>query len=110
MAEAATEALTHLNLHIACIVQPTIPPKIVLSFLSQKEKWSKILHNFHSNLHSEKSITPCNGLLTTNDIHHLVLRLFHHKLIKTVKPNLRHTTSHTTTPQLTILKLRQFHK
>jgi hypothetical protein len=46
------------------VVKSTIAPKIVPSSFSQKEKWSKILHSLRSNLHSEKSTTPCNGLLT----------------------------------------------
>jgi hypothetical protein len=106
------EVLTQLILHIACTmaVQPTTAPKISLSFLSQKENWTKIPHNLRSNPHPKKSITPCNGFLTTNDIPHLILRLFHHRLIKIAKPNLRHTTNHTTMPQPTILNLHQLHK
>jgi hypothetical protein len=78
-AEVATDALTHSNLRTSCtmVVKPTIAPKIAPSFLSQKEKWSKIPQSHRSNPHSEKSTTPCNGLLTTSNILHPILRFFH---------------------------------
>jgi hypothetical protein len=107
-AEVAAEALTHTNLYTACttVAKPTIAPKIAPFSLSQKEKWNKLLHSLHGNPHPEKSTTPCNGLPTSSNITHPILRLFHHRFIKTVKLNLLHTTNPTITPQPTILNLR----
>jgi hypothetical protein len=89
-AEAIAEGLTHSNLHTACImaVQPTTIPKIATSFWSRKRKWIKILHNLRINPHPEKSITLCNGLLTTSNIPNPTLCIFCHKPIKTTKSNL----------------------
>jgi hypothetical protein len=105
------EALTQLDPCIACfiVVKPTTATKIAPSSWNRREKWSKTPHNLRSNQHLDKSTTPCNGLLTTNNTVHHILHFFHRKLIKTAKPNLWHT-NHTITPQPTIDNLRQFHK
>jgi hypothetical protein len=88
-------------------MKPTTTPKIAPFSLSQKEKWSKTYQNsLSNNPHPEKSTTPCNRLLTTSKIPDPIIRFFHHKLTKTTKPNLRHTTNPTITPQPTILNHR----
>jgi hypothetical protein len=112
VAEVAAKALTHSNLHTTCsmAVKPTTAPKIAPTSLSQKEKWSKISHNLHSNPHPEKSITPCTRLLTTSNTIHPILQLFHRKLTKTAKHNLYHTTNPTIMPQPIILNLCQLHR
>jgi hypothetical protein len=100
-AEIVAKGLTHSNLRTACTmaVKPTTALKIAPSSLSQKEKWSKITQSLHNNPHPEKSTTPCNGLLTTNNILHPILRFFHRNPTRTTKPNLWHTTNPTITPQ-----------
>jgi hypothetical protein len=80
-------------------VKPTIAPKIAPSSLSQKEKWSKIPQSRRSNPHSEKSTTPCNGLLTTSNILHPILRFFHCNPTRTPKSNIWHTINPTIMPQ-----------
>jgi hypothetical protein len=43
------------------VAKLTTAPKSASFSWNQREKWSKILQNLHSNQHLEKLITPCNG-------------------------------------------------
>jgi hypothetical protein len=79
-------------------------------YLETKKKMERDSTHLRTNPRPEKSITPCNGHLTTRNIPHPTLRIFHHKLIITIEPNPQHSTSHTTTPQSTILNLHQLYR
>jgi hypothetical protein len=46
----------------------------------------------------ERSTTPCDVHRATSNIPHYTLRIIQHKHTKILRPNLQHTTNHTTMP------------
>jgi hypothetical protein len=68
------------------------------------------LAKLRNNPHLDKSTTPRNGILTTSNTQHLILRIFHHKSTKLVKHHLQHTINLTITPQPTIHNICQLHR
>jgi hypothetical protein len=79
-------------------------------YIESKKKMDQDLQNLHINPHPGKSITLCNGTLTTSNTHHLIIRFFHHKSTKSIKHHLQHTINFTITSQPTIHNAHQLHR